>query len=599
MTKFFKPHFPIIILVLTVGVLYGSPGLILKIKDYRLLYPSYRPALESENQFQDGTMNDSLYYFSLIRDVSDGGFPLREAYTYEGKTLPARPHALGETLLGFLVVILGSVDRMKILMGFIGPAFIAWLLYRLAKRLTGNEEEALLAVAIGTLGMYPAIKFLWTEPNSIIGIGPYDRIPHPLLSAIPYLLFLIATYKLSDRRSGYSQSLICGICLGFLIYFYFFFWAHGMVLIGLWAFYFLINKQYLTFKKYLAAILVSGLVLIPFILLTLKIPSDIRADYMARETLVHGRNLFLSGLIPPSLEAALLHLLGFIGIGLLFLPQKKESYSDFSSQGFSADRRQGAWFLIVMMVASLIAANQQLVTGIILDPKHYYYRCFKLALAIGIAVTLANIAFYLNRRLKVRYLWTIPIFVLILIGIWVQVLYVRNYQQRYNIDPGLEATFLWLNENTPKDSVVLTGIGTGSILPVYTHNNILLRHGKDYSTDEDIQKRLALWIKLLDLKDQDFKEYLSEGKRLQFFLNCVPWRYYPEFRDPSKTEEWIDQILSLSKTTDLNFQEYRLDYLVWGPEEKLIPASPEALSRLKQNLVWKSQDGEYEIYDLR
>ncbi len=589
-------------LALAIGLLYVFPHAWLKAEGYRLYYPSYQIQPDRVRSL-DGHLNDHTYYTALSREVIDNGIPIREAYTDEGKSMPVRPHGAPETVLGLLIKLVGSVDKMRMASAFLFPALAAWFFYRWVFILTKNKRTALVAAAVAMAGMYPALRRLWMDPVAaglpLAGVGPYDRLPHPMLSVIPWLIYLIALFRLTKKREArILPATGVGALLGLQIYIYFFYWVHGVILLGLWTLWRLWKKEKGAFKQGLLIAGTAFIVFLPYILLMLSIPEEIRADFSARHSYTHGRFLWLSALIAPSAEAWGLHLLGFLGtawLGLGFVWREKSSKEN--SAETLPPRPAAAWFLGMMMLAALIAANQQLITNIILDPKHYYYRNFKPALAVGVAVTLVYAAHWLEQKMKWKHLWLLPIIVILAAGFIIQTKYVRQYKHLYNLDPGVEKALDWLNSHSAVNSVVLTGQGHSGLVPVYTHNNVLLRHGKDFGTHEDGMRRLGLWAALFGMSDTELEQMLEPNPHRQFHHDCIAWHYYPEQRNEDKIEGWIQEVVKYKREADPRQPRYRIDYLLWSEAEEELFGNNENTDHLRKYPVWSEQG--CTLYELR
>lgn len=575
-------------------MLYSVPLWTLKAKGYRLLYPCYWIRGETSRTVSDGAMPDQLYYLSLVREVIDTGPVVRDGYTLEGKTvLPVRPHVLGEVILGSIARLSGSMDGMILFCSFVFPVVIGWLFYLWVYTLTGNRSASIVGVSVAMMGMYPAMRYAWGDlgaSHAIVGVGPYNRIPHPMVSAVLFMFFLLVLSRMGEvgkRRMVFS--ILCGVSLGVMVYTYLFFWTYGLVLLLVWAGWLAYNRERSLALYCLLSVGLATLIAIPYLGLSMGIPAEIRHDYAVRETLYRTRDLWLSTLVPPSAEAAFLHFLGFLGVAVLLIRPE-------GSKGLFTPGR-GGWLLLCGMLSALLASNQQVVTGLIIDPKHYYYRCFKVLLAAGIGVFWIYAVGCFVREKQARLLWLVPVLAMFAVGARVQHIYYKDYVERYNVSPGVDAALDWLNHNTPKGSVVLGGLGTSSVVAVYTHNNVLVQHGKDMNTDEKIAERLALWLSCWGMSEEDIRDYFEVPLRYQFFLNCVPWTYYEKHRDLRKLDEWIDRIVSLTKGIARKAAGYEVDFLLLGPEETDLIGRNGLPRQFTQFLAW--EQGDCQIYDLR
>ena len=77
----------------------------------------------------------------------------------------------------------------------------------------------------------------------------------------------------------------------------------------------------------------------------------------------------------------------------------------------------------------------------------------------------------------------------------------------------MSAAFQWLNDHTPKESVILGDpVFTNSYIPIYTHNNVYVAvHAQFYGVPsiEEIRKRLYNYLHLMGIVSQDdFDQYI-------------------------------------------------------------------------------------------
>jgi hypothetical protein len=569
---------------LCIGALYASPQVILWMQGYPLFYQAYRA--EDTNSFRsDGTMPDHLFYLALIRQVADRGLPVREATTWEGSLeMPPRPHALGESILGFIFLICGGPDIFRIIVTFLFPSLIAFLFFIGSARLPGGVRVGFLSAAIATLGLYPAMLDALVRPAEVLnvtGIGPYDRFPHPMFSAVPYLITLGLLYLTGRGRRYLIWGGLTGVMIGLQFYVYHYFWTYSFVVLVLWALFLWWKGQKRRVTACVLAGLTAAIISLPYFWMLGNIPEEVRADYVLRETLAHSRALWLSTIIPPTPAAWVLHVLGFLGVWLIF---KKESPQEEDKQLLPS----AGWFLLILMAAAALASNQQVITGITIDPKHYYYFCFKMALAPCIAVTLLAAADYIQHRFHFRHGWMIPVAAMFALGGIVQSRYVNDFKRRSPMNMEMQQALDWLNKEASPGSVVVAAAGNSSVITIYTHNNTFLRHGKDISTQEDIDRRLAWCAVMLGVPADRLPEILEPDKVKQFFLNCTPWFFYAHLRNPQRVEQWVDSIVERRRSLEGYPGDLRCDYLLWTEEERRWSGRENPPEFLEAEQVWQS-----------
>src|SRR4030042_89259 len=86
--------------------------------------------------------------------------------------------------------------------------------------------------------------------------------------------------------------------------------------------------------------------------------------------------------------------------------------------------------------------------------------------------------------------------------------YFKKYSQSYKLDLEEKEMFYWLNNFTPKDSVVLTAsLNQNLLIPALTHNNVFLSYSQySLASEKESFDRFYLLYKFLGIPKERIKE---------------------------------------------------------------------------------------------
>lgn len=294
------------------------------------------------------------YYVARTQEVYDGYPRLGNVFQTQ-KDLPYLVPGLGENIVARLgQVFAQSATAVSVGMKFFSPFLIALLVYAIIYSLSASMPAALLAGALVVAG-----DAVLGGPSALIGVLT-GRAPMTsfLLSARPInpevsALFLFAALLIlahvffKNRKSTWLSSIALGLLAGGALYISPFVSTFLFVVFGLSIPWFFYRKEYALAKKLTASIAVGLAAVVPFLLNLLQLrQSPFYADTSIRQGLVHTHT--------PIIGFWLVALV----VSLFIWPRR-----------FSAARP----FFATAIATLVILLNQQIFTGVAIQPAHYHW----------------------------------------------------------------------------------------------------------------------------------------------------------------------------------------------------------------------------------
>ncbi len=131
---------------------------------------------------------------------------------------------------------------------------------------------------------------------------------------------------------------------------------------------------------------------------------------------------------------------------------------------------------------------------------------------------------FLRKKRFYKLLTIFLLFIFLVLSFGIQLSFSRKAFSAYTLTDEKIRAFNWLNENTPKDSVVgALGLETNTLIPVYTHNNVFLPNGGvTLAPTKEITKRIYIIYKLFGITPEYLDEVLaySPEKEREKEKNC-------------------------------------------------------------------------------
>lgn len=278
---------------------------------------------------------------------------------------------------------------------------------------------------------------------------PYARFTQPLVSgAVFWLAFLFAFLGFTKNRYFFVGY---GVMLGISLYLYFFFWSFLLVFSGLFFLYLL------RFKIQTALYLLLG-TLLGILIGTPKLIALLKSVLFSGDTLgfeflfTHSRDPIIGKMF---VVAGAVVFCIYLTIRLLSAVRFKESLH----------------FCFLLLVSLGICLNQQVVSGIAIEPGHYHWYITKPLLILYLLLLLSIILYTLKSRvpfLNRKFIVTIGIVAVILSGTLGQI---DGSAQAYSTFLGYQQygnATTFLSDHIPPQSILLTNYEFADVATVYS-----------------------------------------------------------------------------------------------------------------------------------
>jgi len=545
------------------------------------------------------TFDEAISYAPKVREILDGHWKLSDPFIFEYKNT-ASPF-VGETLPAMIMAGLsklsGRVTEGFILADFIWPPMVflslSYFIYLLTKKFFLAPVVALIVMFWEHyLSWMPYLPSVIKNIISSLNTGAYSRFIrsfHPQISFFFFVLFLIFLWQgLSQKKSlNLKIKLALGISLGLLFYSYLFFWTYALgwlLLIMLEAGW---KKNWVLFKGLAWALTGAIILALPYLI-----------------------NLWIFRQLPLSdsfiANSNYLPILGYrkdIGLMLIMLVVSRVMAKNNKLARFFQ------WFYLTGLILVVIVLGLDLSIDDMIG--HWMGRVVHpLTIIFGLGL--------LIRQLKKNYLYFSIAACLLLLGYQARIhqRYFKNHAYLFHLEPERLEAFEWLNQNTQKDSVVLTtSLVNNLYLPIYTHNNSFIpRAPQSLTPSQEALERFLLVYKKLNVPKDRIKYMFrlnEKNKKLRLkkrfdFDDCGGHYIYfrrfiaNDYYNCSVPVEHLETIIDKYQTIKVDRletwrQKYRIDYWLWGPnEEKWAQVNPGEFSNWQ--LIWQNQD--YKLFKL-
>lgn len=428
--SFLKQHYLVCIIVCAVGIMSVAPEL-------------YAVALAGNGFHGIFPMNidDEEYYLARHQEVLDGHIHLGNPYLFEHKDaggtefwIPDYVVAKGTKLLGL------GTGTGEFFLDLILPFLLALLTYALLFSVTGDRWVSAAGTILLHLGLFLFV---------------FGRVPSPQFNFIFWLSLFILLVQLV-RTQKWRWSVLAGINLGLLFYIYTYYWTYFVILIGVFATLSLfVFREWVHAKRVALTLGIAGIVAVPYFLTTLKnLNNPVYKESMLRLGLLTTH--FPSGIAIVALSGTAL---------VLFVACVWKKY---------IPRDPLSLFLGSALLSSIIAVNQHVITGKNLEFSSHYWLLAIFAVVVATAYGAAHVRTRVPSRFQ-------EIFggALVVVALLVSIPHVHWTVQRQAYMDADEYSWQryhpvldWLNKNTDKDSVVLTGPTLSWLIPIYTSDDV-------------------------------------------------------------------------------------------------------------------------------
>lgn len=507
------------------------------------------------------TQEENQFYAARVREKYDGNYFSSDPYVYENKTRPYTRPFLSESLVGILGKISGlSIDNLFIIGDFIFPIIIYYLLIYFLNLFVRSPSLPLMGAVVVLFVKFPDFLRSLLKLNFPNDTLFFSRYINPQFHYIFFIACLIFIYK-SLVNGKIRDILFSGLFLGLLIYVFPYFWIYILVGLFVLSLCLAIKSEFRQIKIIFFILIEVLLIFIPFWINYLRLKGlPFYNEMMTRMGLQISH-------YPNILNLPILSLIVFI-----FFYKRR----DFNF-----------YFLLSLLLGGFLCINQQVLTGWAVLPYQFYFYIHRQMIVVAGIVLLDR--FLQESKFRERFIKFSLITGLtftISIGTITQV-YNYNYEKNRHIQSqqqNLYDAFVWLQDNTKREDVVLAGDRAALLIPIYTHDNV---YWSNYifeyaNSDKDLLERFFLLARLLGIDEDEVMDYVLTWRKEEdssvFFGVRYEKRSYQNFDQrikidvPQDVYDYIKQCYHAFQRKDIStvLTRFRLDYLFYGPDEKLI-----------------------------
>lgn len=527
-----------ILLALVVGIVSVAPQLI-----FSLSSPNYKGIQMLGTDAED-------YYVARINEVYEGHFLLGNVFSPH-KDKPFIVPPLGEIVVTGIGKIL-SLDAISVVVfsKFLFPTILFLLIYALVYVIFISQNIAIISAAFILLGDNllsngADILGLLTFTSSSTNFLSYTRPINPEVSSLFLFGSLYLLWKLvHDKREWWQnikKSITLGIISGLSIYVYIYTWSFLLVVLSLCLVYVWMNER----------------TRISLLFIALATHTAITIPYWVN---------FFNAKAYPEYSDTILRL-GAVSshepvIGTWMLLSTVAVFLLWPKRYMEAK-----WFFMVSILSLWVAINQQIITGIKLQPGHYHWYITKPFVSILCAVFFI---FILQRMVKSKRMITFYVFVLIGIFIYNAAL-VQFYSYRSLYIQAVEnqryaPLVFYLQKGYMHPKTVWSSSRIASVIPMYTiHNATHNNFASDFlNSKEYFIKMLFLDYRLQGVRPESIHTALEKDKIN--IRGLILGRYYPE-NSPIPQEIFIGLERQYHDFYYLSYQDifryFNIDLIVW------------------------------------
>ena len=390
-----------------------------------------------------GTVDeDRAYYYARVREVADG-YPLIGNAALKEHRDEVSPNGFVEVLTGGLMYLTGwSIETTISFTNFLFPFFILLFTFLWIRGLTQRNVMGLIGMLI--------VCF------TIFGLEGILRESSPKVTMLFPSLYLTLLFVPDEAKRWHLA--LRGALIGMMMYTYHYHWTVLFVFEGL----LVLRALFIERKKIIDVIKDACWIWIPLLIIACPYVSRLLSkggDPIAAEMWMRF------GAIPTRFIAAPILQSKLIGWLLILIAARLI--------GLAKDKR--VTYLLWLLVASLIAVNSNLITGVEAEFEGHYGRFVLLFACAAFVVLVKEVLSPLAQRWVVSAVITCcAVLLVILTPRTVEKLHANQAHWESNRTPEV---MQWLNENVDDESVILAPFRLSSLIPVHTSHYVWLNYG--------------------------------------------------------------------------------------------------------------------------
>jgi len=343
---------------------------------------------------------------------------------------------------------------------------------------------------------------------------------------------------------------------GILFYVYLYFWTFALVSLGVILIYNLVTKAFKQSFYIFGAILLGILIGLPQIY---KLFNLLNVLISGSSDLV---NVNMASRPGPIFEKVVLGTFVLYVLFMIYLRKRGTLNKVFLVPLF-------------LLITSIIVVNQQLITGKVIQPHHYYFFTNLPSAYIALAIIFG----YFVNLIKQKYLkYSIVTAVFLLVFAWGVGVQASSYKYWAPIYRGYQKygdILGWLKSNAPKDSVIYSNDQFADIVSAYTPFFVYWNgHAGDSAYPPMERKELVYFLRmrLNNIGAEKAEKYLRDRREE------IGWGFYGQYyRDTCGTygcfpNKMMDELIAgykdfLKQPFEKEFRRYKVDYFVWDEKK--------------------------------
>ncbi len=503
------------------------------------------------------------FYIARSQEILDGHPEVGSPFYFEYKDHVAVQPPLGERLHAALAQATGlSLITVFMLAKFVFPALLFLLVAWLTLCLLKDERVMVRGLVAITAGLGATIAYDILSPGMILAVLQGQNVGlqlafgtrpiNPIMGGLGLFACILMLWRLWKDKNNVGLAGFAGLLLGFLNC-YFFSWALGLAITGLLLLAAIASKDG---RRILAFVIVLSLGL----LLNVEMFINFLGN-PAGQALALRNGLLL--MHTPLLNKTVLIALGIFGVCSYIITRQGTKPKDLVQQPW--------WiFSAALLVGSLAALNEQVLTGRAIWPYHFVQYTKPIALLVGLVAVTRVV------RGRWKSVWLGTCAALSIFFVFQSVVTAATYRSMENDFRARQAwapVFSWLKKETPKESVVLTlGPKSGALaiwIPAFTSNNV---YTSPYAMSGVDQARLEhntfVEMRFEGVSSTEARTWLGAHEGT---LRGIFYRDFFDVFQRRADDGWFSSVLDdlAVKYTDFvkkdfrtELSKYQLDYLV-------------------------------------
>lgn len=457
---------------------------------------------------------DQHFYLTRAREVLDGN-GLGNSILREGKDGQDPFFTWNERVLLTPYRWLGVAESMNVatlytVMNCVGIFILILLLYCFAYQLSNNK---LISTTIATF-VVGGYSFVFNRTIFYADMNLYGRAMSPYLSSIGLFIYLNLLVRM-NVKFRLRTAIAAAFAFGALFYIYLYAWTYALAFNGILLALFLFRREWNRARS-LAAVMVVGLLIGSYNLFFLfrSLFSDA------------GREIRYFHFVEHT-HAPLFSIVGAVSLCI------------FAVYWWKNRKDERLPYIFAFILAGWAVLNQQIVTGLKIQPGHYYWY---FVVPVGIILALFMVWSLLKRS------WRPAFCAVLLLAVFVNTIGGQYRSTLRTVSDKLEEQrFQPILGELQKDrepSVVLTaGNENAYLFTIFTHHDLFWHGGATYFRPDKERIKDALSVFLL--LNRAARNNVSE------FLNRVA-------NDPSSGDFYVHIFYSLEGfTSGYNYDEYQ------------------------------------------